>query len=149
GSSIFILPQNYKNLDFEFISSGYKFLPLFFVISGCLISFSLYSYGLSHLFSIKSLKEVQFIYYFFNRKWYFDRLYNDIVSKNMLFVGYHITYQTFDRGILEHVGPYSLSNKDLFLMKWVKSQHSGDVIHYIYFFILFTLFILSYSIVIS
>ena len=50
------------------------------------------------------------LYTFFNRKWLFDKIYNEYVSQNILDFGYHFTYQSIDRGLIESLGPFGLSN---------------------------------------
>ena len=45
-----------------------------------------------------------------NRKWYFDKVYNEYLNQSVLEIGYSGTYKTVDRGIIEFFGPFGLSN---------------------------------------
>ena len=142
GSAIFILPENYRISDIEFISLTYKLLPLTFVLLGVYSSFRLYSFDIVKFFEIKKLRYFRFIYYFFNRKWYFDRFYNDIISKNLLYYSYEFSYKDVDRGVLEVVGPYGLTKFLEDSTNVLKVQHSGNIFHYLYLFSVFIVIII-------
>jgi NADH-ubiquinone oxidoreductase chain 5 len=45
------------------------------------------------------------LYTFFNRKWFFDKVYAEWVAAPILRTAYAGTYQTRDRGLLELLGP--------------------------------------------
>ena len=49
------------------------------------------------------------LYTFLNRKWFFDKIYNEFISQIILNLSYHTTYKAIDRGIIESVGPYGYS----------------------------------------
>ena len=49
------------------------------------------------------------MYTFLNRKWFFDKVYNEYITQNMLHFGYHTSYKLIDRGVFEFLGPVGLS----------------------------------------
>jgi NADH:ubiquinone oxidoreductase subunit 5 (subunit L)/multisubunit Na+/H+ antiporter MnhA subunit len=74
---------------------------------GIIISFIIYTYELRVLYYIKKSKLFKICYNFFSRKWYFDRIYNQIIGQNLLNLGYFLSYQYLDRGLLEKFGPFA------------------------------------------
>lgn len=108
GSAILILPHNYGATDIEFIPIFYKLVPFFLSISGSIVTIVIYEYYNKNFFYLKQNSNFLKIYTFFNKKWFFDRIYNQVLSQNILQVAYKYTYQIFDRGILEYFGPVGI-----------------------------------------
>jgi proton-translocating NADH-quinone oxidoreductase chain L len=82
GSAIFVNPFRYSLSDIEFIDLRFKILPLIVTICGASSSFFIYKFGMYDYFKIKQSNIFKYFYNFFNKKWYFDRLYNELVSQN-------------------------------------------------------------------
>jgi len=136
--SIFILPQNYLMVDIEFISFFFKILPFILTLSGVGSAYYLYVYKLNTFFLIKQSAFYQLFYSFFSKKWYFDRVYNQLISQNLLFFGYFLTYQQIDRGILEYIGPFGITNTlKLYTLK-SKTLQSGHISQYLFMFFFVT-----------
>jgi NADH-ubiquinone oxidoreductase chain 5 len=51
-----------------------------------------------------------FFYNFFNRKWFFDKVYNEFINQSILRLGYYKTFKLLDRGIIEKLGPFGIMN---------------------------------------
>jgi len=49
------------------------------------------------------------VYNFLNKKWYIDKLYNELIIQHVLSSGYQFSYKAIDRGFLEVFGPTGLS----------------------------------------
>jgi hypothetical protein len=62
------------------------------------------------ILSIKISSFGKFLYTFLNRKWFFDKVYNEWVNQNILNIGYKETYQNIDRGLIEIFGPQGFSS---------------------------------------
>jgi NADH-ubiquinone oxidoreductase chain 5 len=146
GSSIFIRPENYSLVDIEFINLGYKVLPLLLTILGSSISYFIYRYQAFNFLSIKKSFWFKDFYSFFNKKWYFDRVYNELVSQNFLSFSYHYAYKTVDRGLLEKLGPSGIILVLQSIIKYTKTFQTGFILHYLVYilvgilcFILFSL----------
>jgi hypothetical protein len=58
------------------------------------------------------------IYNFLNRKWFFDKIYNEYFGQFFFKFGYSISYKFVDRGIFEILGPTGLSNNSI--ENWIK-----------------------------
>lgn len=115
GNSIFVLPQNALILEAEFLNTSIKLFPVFLSLLGGCISYVGYNFYFKNLYKLKITFIGRNIYTFFNRKWYFDKIYNYIFSQNMLILGYTQAYQNIDRGILEFFGPTGIG---MFIQKW-------------------------------
>lgn len=105
GNAIYVLPQNALLLEAEFLSVFIKLLPVVLSISGGFSAFILYTFFFKNLFKFKISTVGRHIYIFFNRKWFFDKIYNSIFAHNLLTWSYTHAYQNIDRGVLEFLGP--------------------------------------------
>ena len=70
------------------------------------------------------------IYNFLNRKWFFDKVYNEFVSQTALSFGYFTSYKTIDRGIIEMLGPWGLSKTVLSQTSILSRLQTGLVYDY-------------------
>jgi NADH-ubiquinone oxidoreductase chain 5 len=125
------LPLNNVNVfDAEFIELFYKTLPVNLSILGSLSAFFMYNYQFKLLFKLKMTFLGNKIYNFFNRKWFFDKLYNEYFGQFFFKFGYSISYKFVDRGIFEILGPTGLT---LFFSKIAYNFHklqSGYLYHF-------------------
>jgi proton-translocating NADH-quinone oxidoreductase chain L len=142
GSALFILPQNYGSTDIEFIDILYKILPFFISMCGLLLALFLYSPIFNKKFLL--LKKSKFFlnfYIFLNKKWFFDRIYNQLIGQNILYIAYKYTYVIFDRGVLEIFGPFGIvyTIKNIFIN--VKQFQNGLSYTYLSFIFLYIIFI--------
>ena len=140
-----LFPQNYLLSDIEFLPIGYKLLPLIVTLLGGFFSYFLYKYQTLDYFKIKTTKGFKSIYNFFNKKWYFDRIYNTFISQNALDLSHNYFYKTIDRGLLEKAGPTGLLNFFIRLMDFVKTYQTGFMISYLVNFLGFTMIFLLFS----
>jgi NADH-ubiquinone oxidoreductase chain 5 len=136
GSSIFILPKNYVIVDIEFISYFYKILPLCVTLLGIFSALVLYVWGLNEFLNLKKQFWFKRIYMFFNKKWYFDKLYNQNIVSFMLNYSYAFSYKDIDRGILEKIGPHGFISETKNILSNIKTYQSGDLFQYLFFFFL-------------
>ena len=146
---IFILPQNYFLLDIEFIPLFIKLIPLFLTLSGIFFSCYIYFFHLEFLYSIKQHSSYKHIYFFFNRKWYFDKIYFFLIGLPLLNFSYLYTYKDIDRGLLENFGPFGLIkliDKGSFNLKLIQT---GYIYHYMlssfFVFIIFFIFLILFN----
>ena len=80
-----------------------------FSIGGAISALFLYHCGQRLLVGFKLNKVGRNIYNFFNRKWFFDKIYNEWITQSALNFGYHTSFKTIDRGLIEMFGPYGVS----------------------------------------
>ena len=105
-NSIFILPNAYGLVDIEFIPLYIKLFPLVLAALGTFFAYYIYMNKLVVLYNYKqNSKLFRQIYHFLNRRWYFDKVYNQFIGQNIINSGYHLFYKELDRGLLEQFGP--------------------------------------------
>lgn len=75
GTAIFVSLTNVSTFDGEFIDVLYKTLPVSLSVLGFFSSYALYHFGSRLLFRIKMSTIGKKVYYFLNRKWFFDKIY--------------------------------------------------------------------------
>jgi NADH-ubiquinone oxidoreductase chain 5 len=120
-NSIFMHPKNISLIEAEFSllpvqSSTFsynnliKLLPAILSLTGALSSIFLYHlpFGL-FLIKLTNNKIGINIYAFLNGKYYFDIIYNHFIIISGFKLGYNISKE-IDRGAIELLGPYALSN---------------------------------------
>lgn len=142
-SSVF----NFNNfIDYEFLFVIYKLIPLILSIYSMVVC--LFIYGIyNKLFDISKLYYKDLIY-FFNQKWYFDKLINAYLTSNLFKISYNYFFKLFDKGILEFIGPFGITKQLYYIIHLAGNLQSGLLYHYIgivlntiiYFFIVFFLF---------
>lgn len=81
-NSIFILSNNYKIIEIEYVDMLVKLLPFFFSFGGGILAIFWFHYryrNVLHFVHSISFK-TQHIFEFFNQKWFFDKNYNNIIT---------------------------------------------------------------------
>ena len=108
GNSIFINPNNINLVEAEFsLDSTIKLLPSLLSLAGAVLAVYLYHFTPNLFFMDSSITRK--IYTFLNGKYLFDVLYNHFFISKGIQYGYFIS-KVLDRGVIEFVGPYGLSN---------------------------------------
>lgn len=137
GTAIFILPQNYTLVDIEFIPLFYKLLPLLISISGASFAYALYSFGLKFFYRVKTdNSSFRALYNFLVKKWYFDRIYNEIFVQSILYFSYDFIYKDLDRGLIEKIGPLGVIETCSNISKLALLLQTGLLSHYLFIFFL-------------
>ena len=116
---------------------------------GAFSAYFIYSFGLEYFYTIKKTKSFKLIYNFLNRKWYFDRLYNEFIGQNALNLSYHYSYKDIDRGIIEKLGPSGIVNSIRFVFNYITVLQSGLIYHYLFLFLFCTILFIFVSICFS
>lgn len=136
--------------DAEFIVLFYKNLPVNLSIFASVLAFVLYTYQFRLLFQLKTSYLGNKIYTFFNRKWFFDKVYSECLGQFFFKFGYSLSYKFVDRGIFEILGPTGLT---IFFSKISSNFHklqSGYLYHFTFsILVCFTLFLFFRRILIS
>lgn len=129
-TAIYIPLNNVTSFDAEFVVLFYKSLPVNLSMLGVFSAFFLYTYFFKYLFLLKTSFLGKKIYNFFNRKWFFDKIYNELFGQFFFKFGYSISYKFVDRGIFEILGPTGLT---IFFSKIASNIHkmqSGYLYHF-------------------
>lgn len=130
GNAIYVAPKNMNAIDAEFIPQIWKLLPVCLSIFGASLSFYLYTFGSRILYDWKLSSTGKSFYNFFNKKWFFDKVYNEYITQSFLSFGYHISYKTIDRGIIELLGPYGFSRLVSMQSYALQKLQTGFLYHY-------------------
>lgn len=119
-----------NRIDSEFITHIYKILPVILSLVGVTSSFLLYSFGSKLLIQLKVSVFGKKIYNFFNKKWFFDKIYNEHISQFFFTISYTVTYKIIDRGIIEILGPMGLSALITKKAFYISKLQTGYLYHY-------------------
>jgi len=130
GNSIYVLPDNMNRIDSEFINQFFKLLPVIVTCLGFIFAFLGYTFFNNFLFKLKTSTIGKKIYNFLNRKWFFDKVFNEYITQNLLKFGYRVSYKIIDRGIIEIFGPLGLSTIINKKAKYLYNLQSGFLYHY-------------------
>lgn len=134
NNALFIFVTNYNFVDSEFIPHFFKIFPILLSFVGVLLGFVLYIDYFRELYFLKISKFGRNIYIFLNRKWFFDKLYNEYLNQTLLSAGYLITYKILDKGIFEIFGPYKLANTVNKSSYLIIKEHRGNIYEYLLWF---------------
>ena len=129
-TAIYTNMQNFNMFDAEFISTFYKTLPVQLSLFGVISAFFLYNFQSTLLFQLKTFIVGKKIYNFLNRKWFFDKIYNEYLGQFFFKFGYSISYKFVDRGIFEILGPTGLSMLALKTGSNLHKMQTGFIYHY-------------------
>ena len=129
-TAIYINTKNLNIFDAEFIPLFYKTLPVNLSFLGFFSAFILYNYYSTSLYVFKVSFIGKKIYNFLNRKWFFDKIYNNYFGQFFFKFGYSVSYKFVDRGIFEILGPTGLSVTALNTSIYLHKLQSGYLYHY-------------------
>lgn len=110
ATSLFVHPSHVTLVEAEFsIPTFYKLLPAIGTIGGASLALLMY-HRLANFTVDLALSDLgKRIYTFFNAKWFFDAVINHYVINKALGLGM-ITAKVLDRGAIELLGPFGLTN---------------------------------------
>jgi NADH-ubiquinone oxidoreductase chain 5 len=130
GNSIFILPKNSIILESEYIPQFQKYIPLLFTILGALLAYIFNYAKIPQSYSLKTSSYGRKLYYMFNKRWFFDKVYNDFIAQKALNFGYHVSFKTLDKGFFEILGPFGISSLFQHATRYISKLQSGMIYHY-------------------
>ena len=137
GNSLACLPENSDILNAEFLPVFIKLIPVLFSCLGMLGSIFVYCILNKKLkLNFKQSTLGNAFYTFFSKKWFFDKIYNEVIGQSILYSGYNHTYIIIDRGILEFLGPYGIFKLVYSKSLNIKGFHSGLLYHSLLFYFL-------------
>lgn len=130
GAAIYNSPQMLHVFDAEFIEFFYKILPVTLSLLGASLSFFLYNFQSRILFTVKTSVLGRKVYTFLNKKWFFDKIYNECFGQFFFKFGYSMSYKNIDRGTFEIIGPTGLSSVVLKTAHQLHKAQTGSLYHY-------------------
>jgi NADH-ubiquinone oxidoreductase chain 5 len=130
NNSIFVFPLNLNIIDAEFAPVFFKLLPVFLSVFGAIFALLLYTSSSKILYLLKISEVGRKFFVFLNKKWFFDKFYNEILNQTVLTFGYLISYKTLDRGLIEMMGPFGLIKTFSSISKILIKLHTGNFYDY-------------------
>ncbi len=110
GNSLFTHPNNISLIEAEYsLPIVIKQLPAILSFFGGALAIFLYHKNPEFVISLTDNSFGRKVYGFLNGKYYFDVIYNHYFISGGLHLGYTISKQ-IDRGVIEFIGPFGLSN---------------------------------------
>jgi proton-translocating NADH-quinone oxidoreductase chain L len=130
SNALFILPKNSFLLESEYIPQTQKFLPFLFTLLGFALAFGINYLNSKTVYSLKTTFLGRTFYTLFNKRWFFDKVYNDFIAQKALSFGYSISFKTLDKGCFEILGPSGISLLFQGLTAHISKLQSGMIYHY-------------------
>ena len=130
GNSIYQNPSLLDIFDGEFLPFFYKALPLMLSLSGSFTAFILYNLRPNVLFKFKTSFLGKKLYAFFNKKWFFDKIYSELFGQFFFNFGYNVSYKLIDRAPFEIMGPTGLSKIARNISDILNKSQTGSLYHY-------------------
>lgn len=130
GNSLFTSPANSIIIDSEFIDTSVKLIPLVLSLIGAGSAVLLNHLYPKFLYNIKLSPIGYKLYAFLNKRWYFDKVQNEFIGKNVMSFGYNVSYKIIDRGIVEVLGPLGITTTVKDLSKRASIFQTGYIYNY-------------------
>jgi proton-translocating NADH-quinone oxidoreductase chain L len=130
-----IVYENYEHigeLEAEYLTVSEKLIPFVLSMLGICLTLLLQKRYNAILLSTVRNNNFRMIYNFYNKKWYFDLIYNNYVVQQVLNVGYRVTYKVLDRGLLEIWGPTGIVRIFKEILYKINKLHTGYLYHNLY-----------------
>jgi proton-translocating NADH-quinone oxidoreductase chain L len=144
GNAIFILPGNSLYLESEYIPQSIKMIPLVFGILGAIVAYIINISAASGTYSFKMSKLGRNLYIFFNKRWLFDKVYNDYIANTSLKFGYEVSFRTLDKGAIEILGPTGIARSLQLFIKNFRQLQSGMIYHYAFIMLIGLIFLILF-----
>lgn len=136
SSALFIHPTHITLVEAEFsLPLFYKLLPAVGSLVGAVTALILYHRLPYFTVNLTQSKVGYMMYSFFNGKYYFDVIYNHYIINNALGLGL-VTSKVLDRGLIEKVGPFGLTDSFYSTSRQVAAVDSGIITSYALYIIL-------------
>lgn len=131
NGSVYLKATHLSAVDAEFIPLlTIKLLPVCLSLFGSILAFVLYTYSTKTLVFIKTTLLGRKVYQFLNKKWFFDKIYNELFGQMFFRLGFSTSYKLIDRGVFEALGPTGLSTVLPMGALDLRKTQSGAVYHY-------------------
>nr|YP_009047466.1 NADH dehydrogenase subunit 5 [Buxbaumia aphylla]AGN74257.1 NADH dehydrogenase subunit 5 [Buxbaumia aphylla]AHG58915.1 NADH dehydrogenase subunit 5 [Buxbaumia aphylla] len=131
ANSLSILPKNEIIAESEFATPTIiKLIPILFSILGAFMAYNINFVANQLIFTLKTSSLGNRLYCFLNKRWFFDKIFNDFVVRFFLRFGYEVSFKVLDKGAIEILGPYGISYTFRKLAKQISKLQSGFVYHY-------------------
>ncbi|RYE26238.1 MAG: hypothetical protein EOP45_04080 [Sphingobacteriaceae bacterium] len=136
SAALFVHPSHITLVEAEFsIPLFYKLLPAVGSVLGAAGALFLYHQAPEFTVSLTQSKLGYALYTFFNGKYFFDVIYNNYIINKALGLGL-VTSKVLDRGLIEKVGPYGLTDTFYNSSRQMATLDTGLITSYALYIIL-------------
>jgi NADH-ubiquinone oxidoreductase chain 5 len=139
------LRYEYASTRSEFIFASEKAIPVFLSVLSASLACFIYS-NFPRAVQVTSLDaSVGYLFFgfrFFNKKWYYDQVYNYYIVYPLLRLGHAYTFKTLDRGFVELLGPTGLVRFWLQSSELISRWQSGYIFNYVFSMVMALVFVL-------
>jgi proton-translocating NADH-quinone oxidoreductase chain L len=130
AESLLTLPTHSLMVESEYIPQSIKYLPLILTLLGGVVAYLVNILMSPTTYEFKITPVGRYFYIFFNKRWLFDKVYNDIIGKAFLYFGYHYSFKLLDKGVVEILGPFGISRSVIRVAQEFQRLQTGYVYHY-------------------
>jgi proton-translocating NADH-quinone oxidoreductase chain L len=142
-NAVFVLPKNNLFIESEFIPTSIKLVPTFLSFTGAALALIFNHFYSKELYNFTISNFGLVMYSFLNKKWYFDKLYNEYINKKVLLFGYFVSFKGIDKGIVEIFGPYGIATTFSSLAKRFGKIQTGFIYHYAFVMLIGIIFLVT------
>ncbi|KAL8216758.1 hypothetical protein R6Q57_023595 [Mikania cordata] len=83
-----------------------KLIPIPFSTSGASVAYNVNPVADQFQRAFQTSTFCNRLYSFFNKRWFFDQVFNDFLVRSFLRFGYEVSFEALDKGAIEILGPY-------------------------------------------
>ena len=146
GNALFTLPETSNLLESHYIPQSVKLVPFVFTLLGIFLAFFINQHKLirEKAYNFKISPIGLLVYEMLNKRWFFDKVYNDIFAQKALDFGYQISFKRLDKGTFEILGPQGICFVLSKATREISQLQSGMIYHYAFVMVIgLTIFITS------
>jgi proton-translocating NADH-quinone oxidoreductase chain L len=130
GNAVFTLPKNTIMLESEHIPQTAKLMPFVITALGAVVAYVLNFGGGRLAYGMKTSAFGRRMYAYLNKRWLFDKVYNDYLARPAMNFGYEVSFKALDKGAIEILGPYGIARTARLSMRHMSSLQTGYIYHY-------------------
>nr|WRW54064.1 NADH dehydrogenase subunit 5 [Artemisia argyi] len=104
-----------------------KLIPIPFSTSGASVAYNVNPVADQFQRAFQTSTFCNRLYSFFNKRWFFDQVFNDFLVRSFLRFGYEVSFEALDKGAIEILGPYGISYTFRRLAERISQLQSGFV----------------------
>nr|UXG53660.1 NADH dehydrogenase subunit 5 [Malania oleifera] len=146
ANSPFVLPKNEILAESEFAAPTItKLIPILFSTSGASVAYNVNPVADQFQRAFQTSTFCNRLYSFFNKRWFFDQVFNDFLVRSFLRFGYEVSFEALDKGAIEILGPYGISYTFRRLAERISQLQSGFVYHYAFAMLLGSTLFVTFS----
>jgi NADH-ubiquinone oxidoreductase chain 5 len=110
SEALFIHPNNITLIEAEFsLPLIIKLLPTILSLAGAILAVYMYNKDINFIIKLTEIPFFIKLYTFLNNKYFFDVIYNNYIITKGFKLGYKVS-EELDKGVIELVCPYGISN---------------------------------------